>query len=47
MSDAFRRVALARIREQYPEYSERDCVAQLVWELYGIRIGAQAKSLAP
>ena len=39
MSDTFRRVTLRRIREQHPEYSASDCRDQLVWELYGIRIG--------
>jgi hypothetical protein len=38
MSDAFRRVSLQRIREQHPEFSERECKRQLVFELYGIRL---------
>ena len=39
MSDAFRRVALQRIRGQHPDYSELDCRNELIWELYGVRVG--------
>jgi len=38
MSEAFRRVALDRIRKQHPTYSDAECRAQLVWELYRVRI---------
>lgn len=38
MSDSFRRIALERIRTQHPEFSEAQCRAQLVWELYRVRI---------
>lgn len=38
MSEAFRRVALQRVRQQHPELSEQGCKRQLVFELYGIRL---------
>jgi hypothetical protein len=38
MSDAFRRVALERICAQHPGFSEAQCRAHLVWELYRVRI---------
>jgi len=38
MSDAFRRVALDRIGKQHPTYSEEQCRAELVWELYRVRL---------
>lgn len=38
MSNAFRRVALQRVKEQHPELSEQACKKQLVFELYGIRL---------
>ena len=38
MSDSFRRIAMNRIRAQNPGLSDPQCRAQLVWELYGVRI---------
>jgi hypothetical protein len=38
MSEFFRRVALERIRLQHPDFSDAQCRAQLIWELYHVRL---------
>lgn len=38
MSEAFRRIALERIGKQHPDFTEIECRAQLVWELYRVRV---------
>lgn len=38
MSETFRRMALDRIGKKYPTFSETQCRAELVWELYRVRL---------
>jgi len=38
MSVAVRKLALARIAEQHPEFTAKQARDRLVWELYGIRL---------
>jgi len=40
MSEAVRDLARARIRAQNPSFDEIQVRNQLVWELYGIRLGS-------
>ena len=40
LSDAVREIRLAGMRERHPKLTEREIVARLVWEDYGVRLPA-------